>query len=635
MMNQNRIKQKSLWGGLLGLFKSEQTQPGPTESVAAPSAPSPGDCETHIKLGNSLKEQGKIDEAISIYDRALEVEPESAHAHYYKGNALMELKRLDEAETSFKRAIELKPDYPQAHNNLGNVLKDRGRLDEAVARYRRALEINPNYVLAHNNLGNAMRDCGRLDEALVCYRRALEIDPNFVEAHTNLGNALCDLGQLNDGLACYQRAIEINPGFFEAHSNLLLVYNYQVGLSSEIPFAQAKSFGELAASKARPYTDWSNAPKPERCLRVGWVSGDFGEHSVGHFVEGVLAALATEAAGQLEHFAYPSFTCSGPVTDRIMASCHGWHSAVGLSDERLAEQIRKDGIDILIDLSGHTAHNRLPMFAWKPAPVQATWLGYLGTTGIDAIDYLIADSWVFPQAEESCFAERISRLPESYICLTAPSVDVQVSGLPAVSNGYVTFGSFNNLSKVNDEVIEVWARILLSVQDSLLFLKAKQLGDGLVRLGVVDRFAKHGIEAHRLILEGHLPERGRHLSAYHRVDIALDTFPYPGVTTSAESLWMGVPALTLAGDRFISRQGVGLMMNAGLPDWVAADVDDYVARAVAHAADIQKLATLRSNLRQQVLASPVFDTRRFARHFETTLREMWAKWCKQQRGGSL
>jgi predicted O-linked N-acetylglucosamine transferase (SPINDLY family) len=261
--------------------------------------------------------------------------------------------------------------------------------------------------------------------------------------------------------------------------------------------------------------------------------------------------------------------------------------------------------------------------------VQASWLGYLATTGVSAIDYIIADVWTLPESEEPYFTEKVWRLPESYLCFTPPADSVDVGPLPAIHNGYITFGSFNNLTKMNDTVVALWSQILAAIPDSRLYLKAKQLKEASVRQSVVERFAGHGIDAGRLILEGPVP-RTDYLKPFQRVDIALDPLPYPGITTSVENLWMGVPVLTLAGKSFLSRQGVGLLMNAGLPEWIAEDADDYVVRAVLHASDLQKLSLLRNNLRQQVLASPIFDAPRFAKHFEAALRRMWQNWCQQQ-----
>ena len=351
---------------------------------------------------------------------------------------------------------------------------------------------------------------------------------------------------------------------------------------------------------------------------------------MGYFAESVLAALASDCAGRLELFVYATQAAGDAVTVRIKAYCHRWRAVSQLSDEALAATIRDDGVDILIDLSGHTADNRLPMFAWKPAPVQATWLGYFATTGVMAIDYLVADPWTLPAEEEVNFTETIWRLPETRLCFTPPDEAVAIAPLGAIGNGQLTFGCFNHLTKVNDDVVALWARILAAIPEATLLLKAKQLQEPEARLAVIERFAAQGIAGDRLRLEGPTP-RADYLDAYNRVDIALDPFPYPGGTTTVEALWMGVPVLTLAGSSFISRQGVGLLMNAGLPDWIATDPDDYVARAVAHGSDVRQLASLRAGLRQQVMISPLFDAPRFARHFETALRGMWQRWCAQSR----
>ena len=516
-----------------------------------------------------------------------------------------------------------------AHNNMSAVLRLLGRLEEAEFSSRRALSFNPDYAEAHSNLGAALHDLGRLTEAEDSYLRALEIKPDFAMAHNNLGNSLKDLGRLLEAMACCRSALKIDPDFFMAHSNLLLNMNYQSEQPAALLLAEARRFGEQVAGKARCYTDWHNAVEPERCLRVGLVSADLRDHPVGYFIESILTALSSQASGRLELVVYSNHFITDAVTERIKAQCQEWYSVLGISDERLAQQIREDGIDILIDLSGHTAHNRLPMFAWKPAPVQVSWLGYFATTGVAAIDYLIADHWTVPEAEEAHFTEMIWRLPETRLCFTPPDVNIQVSPLPALGNGYVTFGCFNNLTKMNDEVVALWSRILSAVPESRLFLKAKQLSEAAVRQNVVSRFAAHGIAAARLILEGG-SSRADYFAAYHRVDISLDPFPFPGGTTSVEGLWMGVPVLTLTGQRFLSRQGEGLLMNAGLPEWIAADTDDYVARAVLHTNDLPRLSALRSGLRQQVLDSPLFDAPRFARHFEAALRDMWVQWCNQQ-----
>lgn len=578
-------------------------------------------------LGALLQVQGR--DALPVLQRAAELIPGDAEAQNNLGVALVDCGKPQEAEASFRRALEINPDYAGAHNSLGAILKVTGHLDDAVSSLRRALQIDPAFAQAHCNLGTALQELGQLDAAVASYHRALEINPNDADAYNNLGTALKNLGRLEDAVASYRRALAIKPDYAEVHSNLLFIHNYLADQSGSRLLAEARRFGALASGKASAYTAWTNNPDPQRCLRVGIVSGDLRTHPVGHFLDDVLTELTSMASGRLELFGYANHSITDALTERIKACCHSWYSAVGVSDESLARRIHNNRIDILIDLVGHTAHNRLTMFAWKPAPVQVTWLGYFATTGVTAIDYLLADPWTLPVTEEAYFTEKIWRLPETRLCFTPPEVDLPIAPLPALGNGYITFGCFNNLTKMSDAVVALWAKILAAVPESRLFLKATQLNGASTRTSVTERFAAQGISADRLVLEGSSP-RETYLATYKQVDIALDPFPYPGGATTAESLWMAVPVLTLAGTSFLSRQGVGLLMNAGLPDWIAIDTDDYVRRAVAHASDLPGLAALRARLREQVLNSPVFDARRFVRHFETALRGMWVNYCADQ-----
>jgi predicted O-linked N-acetylglucosamine transferase (SPINDLY family)/SAM-dependent methyltransferase len=592
-------------------------------------AAKPDFADAHNNLGAVLQDLGQLDEAVTCYRRAVEINPDFVDAHANLGRTLLDLGQLHDAEASFRRAIEINPELVVAHNRLGVVLRHLGQLDAAAASHRRALEIDPDHAAAHNNLGIVLQGLGQFDAAMASYRRALEIDPDIASPHINMGCVLEDLWRLDDAVASFRRALEIDADSIAVRSSLLSLQHYMVGVPAANLLAEARQFGDLVAQQAFAYTDWANSPEPQRCLRIGMVSPDFHHHPVGHFLESILMALASNAAGRLELVAYATNTHSDAVTERIKSSCHAWHSAIGLSDESLARQIRDDGIDILIDLSGHTVHNRLSLFAWKPAPVQVSWLGYFATTGLAAMDYLIADPWTLPESEEANFTEKIWRLPETRLCFTAPDVDIDISPLPARTNGHITFGCFQNPNKINDAVVELWARVLKAVPGSSLLFKTKQLDNAEVRQRTKDRFAANGIEADCLMFEGFSP-RVDYLAAYRRVDIVLDTFPFPGGTTTVESMWMGVPVLTRAGTSFLARQGLGLLMNAGLTDWIAADDDDFVARAVSHAGDLPRLAALREGLRQQVVNSPIFDAPRFAGHFEAALRGMWRTWCSQK-----
>jgi predicted O-linked N-acetylglucosamine transferase (SPINDLY family) len=546
----------------------------------------PGFHAAHFNLGRMLHEAGQSDAAVTSYRRYLELEPNSVEAHNNLANVLSDLCQFDDAIRTLRRGIDIDSSIADVHYNLGNALCAAGYLHDAVASFRRALEINPRLAGAQLNLGNALHGLGHMHDALASYRRTVELAPEDKVARCNLGVALTDLGYGDAGMASYREALRIDPEYAGAQSNLLFSLNYRPDADPATMREEAGRFGALVARQARPFTAWPNIPDPARRLRVGFVSGDLRHHAVGRFLEGALAALASTAIDRPEIFAYATHFVTDAVTARIRASCSGWHSGVGLSDERLAQRIRDDRIDILIDLSGHSDHNRLPMFAWKPAPVQATWLGYLATTGVAAIDYLIADPWTLPESEEVNFTEKIWRLPESYLCFTARDSSAQSSPLPALLNGHVTFGSFNNLTKVNDEVVALWARVLKRVPDSQLFLKSKQFEGEAVRARMIERFGAHQIDAGRLVLAGFAP-MADYLAPFQKVDISLDPFPYPGITTSVESLSMGVPVLTLAGKSFLARQGVGLMMNAGLPEWIADDADDYVARAAALSGDLK------------------------------------------------
>lgn len=587
------------------------------------------DCvEAHNNLAAAAINRGEHEAAINSYRQALLLSPDRAEIHSNLGVALKKLGKFEDAAASYRQALAINPEFAEAYNNLGTVLHKLGRIEEALNSYNRALEIDPDNADVHNNLGVLQNQIGQLEKAAESYCRALESKPDYVDSLSNLGSVQSDLGQLDAALGSYRRALEINPDYTLAHSNLLFIQNYLADHSSSELLAEARRFGEAVARQARPYTNWSNIPTPTRRLRIGFVSADLRQHPVGYFAENVLTALAHRAEGRLELFAYSNSAQVDATTARIKACCAGWHEVYGLSDEHLARLIRSDGIDILIDLSGHTGENRLPVFAWRPAPVQVSWLGYFATTGVAAIDYLIADPWTLPESEESNFTETIWRLPETRLCFTPPAEAPDVAPLPALSNHQITFGCLNNLTKMNDQVIALWARILMASPNSRLLLKARSLGEASVQQNVRSRFANHGVDLQRLILEPYVP-RGDYLATYNSVDIALDPFPFPGGTTTVEALWMGVPVLTLAGKHFLARQGVGLLMNAGLPDWVVKDHEDYFLRAVAYANDLPRLALLRAGLRQQVLASPIYDAPRFAHHFEAALRGMWEKWCSK------
>lgn len=586
----------------------------------------PDSAVVHFNLGNALKDLAQLNDAAKSYRRALEISPNLAAAHCNLGGVLKDLGYLHEAVASYHRCIKIEPDIAIAHCGLGDALKGLFQFDDAVASYRRVLQFDPDNATALTNLGDALRSLGHLHESVACHRLALQINAAFAEAHNNLGNTLKDLGQFPDAVASYRRALEIRPGLIEAHSNLLLALNYSASYGTSYCLEQARRFGSmLDANAGERFRVWNCSPRPAR-LRVGLVSGDLRQHPVGYFLEGTLNHMDP---ARFELIAYPAIDFADQLTDALRQNFAAWKPLAGKGDAEAARLIHADGVHVLLDLSGHTANNRLPVFSRKPAPVQCSWLGYFATTGVTEMDYLLGDPYVTPAEEAGHFTEMIWRLPECYLCFTPPALALDVGPLPALIRGHVVFGCFNNLAKMNDAVVTLWARLLQSVPGSRLFLKTAQLSDAGVYETTCERFAACGISRGQLYLEGFSP-RAELLAAYDRVDIALDPFPYPGGTTSVEALWMGVPVITRKGDRFVSHVGESIAHNAGLPDWIAADDDDYVAKAVRFATDLEHLVNLRAGLRQQVLDSPVFNTRRFARHLEGALWALWRSWQAKQ-----
>lgn len=575
--------------------------------------------EAYSNLGITLQELGRLIEAETCYREAIRLKPDFAEAYANLGSALRDLGHFGEAESYYREAIRLKLDFAEAHSNLSVALRELGHLHKSEAYSREAIRLKPGYAEAYSNLGITVQELGRLSEAETCYRDAIFLKPDYVEAHSNLGNVLKDLGRLCEAEACYREAIRLKPDFARAHSNLLLTLNYKATLSTTEALIEARYYGaKVSAKAALKYSSWLTALDSNK-IRVGFVSGDLRNHPVGYFIEGLLQHLDKT---QFELYAFPTSPNVSDLTTRIKTHFQKWVPIFGKTDVEAAAAIHSLGVHILIDLSGHTANTRLPVFAYKPAPVQASWLGYFATTGLPEMDYIIGDPYVTPESEKSHFTESLWQLPESYLCFSSPHEKLVVGDLPAMSNGFVTFGCFNNLTKMNDAVVSVWAKILKALPDSKLFLKTKQLSDAKTVTNTKSRFGAHGISSERLILEGPAP-RLQLLESYNRVDIALDPFPYPGGTTSAEALWMGVPVLTLKGDRFLSHLGESIAHNVEHSHWIAKSQEDYVDKAIKLSANIQMLASIRRDLRKQVLKSPLFDAERFAKNFEAAMKCMW------------
>jgi predicted O-linked N-acetylglucosamine transferase (SPINDLY family) len=500
-----------------------------------------------------------------------------------------------------------------------------GRLDEAVTSFHKALNIQPDYAEAHSNLGFVLQKLGKLDEAVTSFHKALNIQPDYAEAHSNLGIALQKLGKLDEAVTSHHKAIAIKPDLAEAHSNLQMTALYKNGMTvkflKDMHAEWDESFGYPLRKEWRKH---KNQRDMEKRLRIGFVSSDFGRHPVGYFL---VRLLENKPQNEVEFICYSNRT-PDDMTERLKNAADGWADTHGMANEILAERIRSDGIDILIDLSGHSAKNRLLVFARKPAPVQVSWgIGYPGTTGLKAIDCLLVDIHHAPKSEDHLYLEKTIRMPDSMFCYDPPDYAPSVGPLPAKHNGFITFGSFNNPAKLNDEVMAAWTKILEAAPGSRLLLKYRGIGNYRNRQRLLSPLETSGLDSSRLILEDQSPHQDL-LSRYNEMDIALDTFPYSGGLTTCEALWMGVPVITVPGKTFAGRHSLSHLSTVGLSEFVARDVSHYVDLAVELAKDPSHMANLRSQLRDRMAKSPLCDGPRFARHFADEMRKVWHVWCE-------
>jgi predicted O-linked N-acetylglucosamine transferase (SPINDLY family) len=584
----------------------------------------PDYAEAHNNLGNALLAQGRLPEAVACLDRAALMQPDCPEVWYQLGSALRDLNRMEEAAACFRREAGRQPDHVGAHNNLGNALLELGRPEEAAASFRRAIGIDPGFAIAHGNLGNALGAMARLEEAEASYRRAIALDPGHVIAHNNLGNILKEQGRLEEAVEMYRKTCALAPDLTNAHSNLLFSLNYLADLDADALYAAHREFGARhAAAETMPH---GNDPDPLRRLRIGYVSWDLRDHAVAYFLEPV---LEHHEPSRIEITCYSNNPVVDATTLRLQKHADHWRSIAGLSDEAADAMIRADAIDILVDLSGHTGGNRLTLFARRPAPVQATWIGYANTTGMSAMDYRLTDANLDPIGmTERYHSEQLVRLPVS-ACFSPAAHAPEVNALPALAAGHITFASFNNFTKVTAETIACWAQVLAAVPASRLMLLIGEAENPAARQRVEALFARHGIAPERLQLVGRRP-LAEYLALHQQVDIALDPFPYNGGTTSVHSLWMGVPVVTLAGSTAVSRVGVTILANAGLAELIAQSVDEYVEIARSLAQDTARLGRMRAGLRADLQASPLFDAEALTRALEESYRNMWKIWCTRK-----
>ena len=571
--------------------------------------------------------RGRLPEAEQLCRGALRARPAHPEALNLLGRIMLALGRPGIGAAFIQKALDLQPGTAAFHRSLGTSLLMRHRPEEARASFQRAIDLEPECPKGYALLGGALLDLDRFDESVAVLERSLELGPERATSHNSLGVALLTQARVPEALAAFRTARDLDPESPHHHSGLLFASHYLPEGTREELFAEATRWAERHAqpleAELRPH---ANSPIPDRRLRIGYVSADFHRHPVGYFLETV---LRNRDAHQFEVFCYSNSTRLDEMTTRLQAQADHWRTLVGTTDADAAELVRADQIDLLIDLSGHTGGNRLLLSARKPAPVQAMWLGYFDTTGMRAIDYVIADERVCPPGDERWYAESIARLPRCYLCYTPPEGAPDVAPLPADAAGHVTFGCFNNLPKVSAEVVALWTRIMRAVPGSRLVLKSSPLSAASVRERYLQWFGEGGITPDRVTLLGK-SQHVEYLAAYGEVDIALDPFPYTGGTTTVDGLWMGVPAITLAGDRFVSRMGVSHLTAVGLPELIVPSPEAYFDRAVTLAGDLPRLRELRATLRERVAHSPLCDGAGFTRELEDAFRKMWRTWCWSQ-----
>ena len=600
------------------------------------------DClEAHFQLGLAFQETGEVRGAALAFGRAADLQPGLYSPHLKLGLAHLALGDAERAAQAFSVGTSAVSDAYECWYNMA-IAYDRGQQGtQALAAADKVLEIRPGWGPALVLKATLNLKFGRHAEAERLFRQAVDVDPELVEGWSNLSGLYADRGDHPAAIDALSRAMALRPGDRKTHDMLCFFLNSDHRVEPRDVYEEHARWGTretdvMAAAGVRPTpaAAFANHPAPARRLRVGYVSPDYRAHSVSFFIGPLLKA---HDRGAVEVYCYDDAAKPDLITAQLQARSDHWRRVVSMSDDALAEQVRRDQIDVLVDLAGHTADNRLGMFARRAAPVQVSYLGYPTTTGVPTIDYRLTDEWVDPPDGDAddLHTERLVRLPAPFLAYGATPDAPPVAALPADAAGHVTFASFNALPKVNPPTIAIWARILTALPTARLLLKANGLHDPSTAELYRSRFADHGVDPDRLILVNRTVGFVEHMSLYARCDIALDPFPYNGTTTTCEALWMGVPVVALAGRSSVSRVGVSLLSTTGLADWIAATPDAYVDLATAWAGDLDRLRELRAGLRGRVQASPLRDPARLARNVERAYRDMWERWCGERRAAAV
>jgi predicted O-linked N-acetylglucosamine transferase (SPINDLY family) len=587
----------------------------------------PGAGHYYNNLGSRLIDHGDFARAEELLTQGTTRSPACPATRYNLGNALFRQAKYLPAIASYREALARQPDFAMCDLQLGLALHNAGLRSEALAHYQAAVTAHPDNPALRINHGALLQSECDLDAAAEAFRHAVRLAPQDATPLNNLAVVMKEVGDIGEATRLLRRCVELKPSSLEIHSNLILTLHYD-------PTATADDLKSAHAGwnsrHPSPRISHTNIPEPGRRLRLGFISPDLRDHVVGR---ALLPSFRRFDPAHFELFCYGN-TVADPISEEFRARCHAWRELGTKTTEQLAETIRADGVDILIDLALHTSDNRLDVFALKPAPLQVSWLGYPESSGLATIDYRLTDAWLEPPSGNALAhpQEKAALLPECWTCYEPPTGYPEVNALPSAAGKPFTFGSFNNNCKINGAVLDAWAQLLLATPGSRLQLLAKQGGH---RRRFVDEFARRGVDAARILFADYLPasadlSQGALLARYHDIDVALDTFPYGGMTTTLDALWMGVPVVSLVGERNLGRAGLSLLSNVGMAELAVTDVDAYVAQAVALSREPEKLSRLRQELRPRMLTSPLLDAEGFTRRLEKALRDMWVAWCERQ-----
>jgi protein O-GlcNAc transferase len=585
----------------------------------------PGHPQANNNLAILLRRARRREEAVVCLRQAVAAWPEDAGVRSNLACTLSDQGRVALAIAAIRVALALSPEAPGSWFNAGNLLKSAQNPRGAWTAYRRAIRLNPDMGEALSNLGDSQREEGALTQAVESYMAAIRARPDLPQPFVNLGEALKEQGRITEAIGILQKGLEHHPDMALMRSNLLLTLHYSAWVPPEVI---ARAHAHWNERHARPFFDgrkrFANDRDPDRRLRVGYVSADFRRHACAYFIEPL---LREHDRGAVEVLCYATSPQRDDMTLRMETLADGWRSLADLDDTAAAALVESDRVDLLVDLAGHTAGCRPLLFARRPAPVQVAWLGYPDTTGMPAVGWRLTDAVADPPGDaEDRHAERLVRLPHGFLAFQPPVDAGPVAELPALANGFVTFGSFNSLAKVTPEVVRVWSALLARAPSARLLLKSRGFEDVAVRKAVLEDFVRRGVRPERVELMAPTETVADHLRAYDRLDVALDPFPYNGTTTTCEALWMGVPVITLAGRHHVARVGAGLLTRCGLEALVTRDEAGYVEAAAALAGDLARLSELRRGMRARLEVSALLDHRGFARSVEGAYRAMWRDW---------